>query len=89
MVAAAIAAVSSLTACDRPQTVRLMTYNVGTFGKELEDSAPMIAAMIAELGAETVALNELDSCNRRHGINQVQHLADELNGLNDGKGPPL
>ena len=84
--AAALAAFSLLTACDRPQTVRLMTYNVGAFGKELEDSAPMIAAMIAELGAETVALNELDSCNRRHGIDQVQHLADELNGLPDGKG---
>lgn len=59
--------------------VRLMTYNVGAFGKELDDSAPMIARMIAELGARTVALNELDSCNRRHNINQAQHLADELN----------
>lgn len=59
--------------------VRLMTYNVGAFGKELDDSAPMIARMIGELGARTVALNELDSCNRRHNINQVQHLADELN----------
>ena len=58
--------------------VRLMTYNVGAFGKELEDSAPMIAAMISELGAETVGLNELDSCNRRHGINQATHLADCL-----------
>ncbi|MBO4525122.1 MAG: endonuclease/exonuclease/phosphatase family protein [Bacteroidales bacterium] len=65
----------------RKRPVRLMTYNVGAFGKELEDSAPMIARMIVELGAETVALNELDSCNRRHNINQVQHLADALNGL--------
>ena len=63
------------------QSIRLMTYNVGAFGKELDDSAPMIARMITELGAETVALNELDSCNRRHGIDQVQHLADELNAL--------
>ena len=61
-----------------------MTYNVGAFGKELDDSAPMIAAMIAELGAETVALNELDSCNRRHDINQVQHLADCLNEVAGG-----
>ena len=60
-----------------------MTYNVGAFGKELDDSAPMIAAMISELGAETVALNELDSCNRRHDINQVQHLADCLNAVAD------
>ena len=61
------------------RTVRLMSYNVGAFGKELEDSAPMIARMITELGAETMGLNELDSCNRRHDINQAQHLADELN----------
>ena len=33
------------------RSVRLMTYNVGAFGKELEDSAPMIARMIGELGA--------------------------------------
>ncbi|MBQ5516920.1 MAG: endonuclease, partial [Bacteroidales bacterium] len=58
-----------------------MTYNVGAFGKELEDSAPMIARMIGELGAETVSLNELDSCNRRHDIDQAQHLADELNAV--------
>ena len=63
--------------------VRLMTYNVGAFGKELDDSAPMIARMIAELGAGTVSLNELDSCNRRHPIDQVQHLADELNAVSE------
>lgn len=86
-----------VTACGRhaaPQMVRLMTYNVGAFGKELDDSTPMIAAMIAELGAETVGLNELDSCNRRHDVNQVEQLAAELNKVgeipgqaqNDGKG---
>lgn len=69
-----------LTACTQEERhISLMTYNVGAFGKELDDSAPMIAAMIAELDAETVALNELDSCNRRHDVNQVQHLADCLN----------
>ena len=65
----------------RRRPVRLMSYNVGAFGKELEDSAPMIARMILELGAETVSLNELDSCNRRHDIDQAQHLADELNSV--------
>ena len=67
------------------RTVRLMSYNVGAFGKELEDSAPMIARMINELGAETVGLNELDSCNRRHNIDQAQHLADELNAVAVGR----
>ena len=75
MLAAVCATLLMLVACERPTTVRLMTYNVGAFGKELEDSAPMSAATIAELGAEAVALNELDSCNRRHDIDQVGHLA--------------
>lgn len=73
-----------LASCRNERHVRLMTYNVGAFGKELDDSAPMIAAMIRELGAETVSLNELDSCNRRHDINQVQHLVDELKALESG-----
>ena len=77
---------AGLSACSQKHSVRLMTYNVGAFGKELDDSAPMIARMIAELGAETVGLNEIDSCNRRHAINQAQHLADELNALPDSKG---
>ena len=75
------AAALMVAACSRhaaPQTVRLMTYNVGAFGKELDDSTPMIAAMITELGAETVGLNELDSCNQRHDVNQVEQLAAAL-----------
>ena len=69
------------------RSIVLMTYNVGAFGKELDDSAPMISAMICELGAETVALNELDSCNRRHDIDQVRHLVDCLNAVSaDTKG---
>lgn len=67
--------------------IRLMSYNVGTFSKYLGDSAPMIARIIEEVGAEVVALNELDSCNQRHPINQVQHLADELNALSAAGAP--
>lgn len=69
------------TAGAQKQAVRLMTYNVGVFEKEMDDSAPMVVRMITELGAETVALNELDSCNRRHNIDQLQHLTDELNAV--------
>lgn len=75
---------AALSCSRKEQTIRIMSYNVGAFGKELEDSAPMVAAMIRELGAETVALAELDSCNRRHDINQAAHLADELNALEKG-----
>ena len=73
-----------MASCCNERHVRLMTYNVGAFGKELEDSAPMIAAMICRLDAGTVALNELDSCNRRHNVNQVRHLADCLREAGDG-----
>jgi len=77
--------VSVLSCASGEQHVRLMTYNVGAFGKELDDSAPMIAAMIRELGAETVGLNELDSCNRRHNVNQAQHLAEALGAGWEGR----
>ena len=86
-----IALLAVLVACSseqaRKRPVRLMTYNVGAFSKELDDSAPMIARMIMELDAEIVAINELDSCNQRHDINQVQHLADELNAVAAGAKP--
>ena len=86
-----IALLAVLVACSseqaRKRPVRLMTYNVGAFSKELDDSAPMIARMIMELDAEIVSINELDSCNQRHDINQVQHLADELNAVAAGAKP--
>ncbi len=61
-------------------TLRLMTYNVGAFGKSMEDSSPMVAAMIREAGADAVALNELDSCNTRHAVFQAARLAEHLGG---------
>lgn len=61
-----------------PRIVRLMTYNVGVFGKYSEDSAPEIAAMINDLGITTCAVNELDSCNSRHDTYQAKHLAECL-----------
>lgn len=61
-------------------TYKVMTYNVGAFGKYSEDSAPEVAAMIKEIGPRAVALNELDSCNSRHGVFQAEHLAECLGG---------
>lgn len=59
-------------------SVKLMTYNVGVFSKYTEDSAPEVAAMIKEKGAQAVAINEQDSCNRRHNVFQTKHLAECL-----------
>lgn len=59
-------------------SVRLMSYNVGVFSKYTEDSAPEVAAMIKEKKADAVAINEQDSCNRRHNVYQTKHLRDCL-----------
>ena len=54
----------------------LVSYNVGTFSKYLQDSTPAVADFIAAAGADIVALNELDSCNRRHNVYQLEVLAE-------------
>ena len=61
---------------------RIVQYNVGAFSKELENSIPMVAAMMREIGADAVSLNELDSCNTRHGNNQLADFAEAVGGWN-------
>ena len=61
-------------------SVRIMSYNVGAFSKFLSNSTEMVAAMILEAEADVVGLNELDSCNTRHNVNQVKALAAALGG---------
>ena len=61
-------------------SVRIMSYNVGAFSKYLSNSTEMVAAMILEAEADVVGLNELDSCNTRHNVNQVKALAAALDG---------
>lgn len=60
---------------------RLVTYNVGAFCKYM-DSMDEVALMMKEIGADAVALNELDHYNRRHDICQVEEFADALEGWN-------
>lgn len=55
----------------------LMTYNVGVFSK-YKDSLQDVAELIREEGASLVSLNELDSCNRRHNVYQLDLLAGAL-----------
>lgn len=62
--------------------VTLFTYNVGVFSKYTDDSTPAVADLIAAAGADIAALNELDSCNRRHNVHQLEALADILGGWN-------
>ena len=58
----------------------LLTYNVGVFSKYEESGIKGVAQLIRESGATLVALNELDSCNRRHKTYQLKDLAQELGG---------
>lgn len=59
-----------------------MTYNVGVFSKYTDNSTSLVADIISDAGADVVALNELDSCNLRHGVYQAEALADTLGGWN-------
>ena len=61
-------------------SIRIMSYNVGSFSKFMTNSTEMVAAMILEAEADVVGLNELDSCNTRHNVNQVKALAAALGG---------
>ncbi len=62
--------------------LRIVQYNVGVFSKEIENSIPMVAAMMQELGADAMTVNELDSCNTRHNTYQLADLAAALGGWN-------
>ena len=63
-----------------PATLTLLSYNVGVFSKYEDNTIPQVAELIRETDASFVALNELDSCNRRHANYQLQDLAEALGG---------
>lgn len=64
------------------RAARLVAYNVGVFSKSGEDSTQDIADMLLELDADAAAVCELDSCNRRHQVYQLENLAEALGGWN-------
>lgn len=65
-----------LSSCSPSFTI--LSYNVGAFGKYEEDSSPEVARIIKAARADVVTLNELDSCNRRHGFDQSKQLSGHL-----------
>lgn len=70
-----------LGACSpRNFNLTVMTYNVGIFGKYMEDSSEDIASLVNSLDVDAVALNELDSCNRRHNVYQAEEFALKSGG---------
>ena len=60
------------------KALRLVTYNVGAFHKSGSDMTSEIAAMMQELGADVLSLNELDSCNARHPSFQLAEFCSRM-----------
>ena len=61
---------------------RIVQYNVGAFSKEIDNSIPMVSAMMKEIGADALSLNELDSCNTRHPFDQLKEFAEAMGDWN-------
>ena len=60
------------------EALRLATYNVGVFHKSGADMVGEIAAMMRELDADVLSLNELDSCNARHPSFQLAEFCSQM-----------
>lgn len=58
----------------------VISYNVGVFSKYGEDSTPQVAAMLKAENGDIAGLCELDSCNRRHDVFQLERLAEACGG---------
>ncbi|MBR6933245.1 MAG: endonuclease/exonuclease/phosphatase family protein [Bacteroidales bacterium] len=66
-------------------TFRIMSYNVGAMHKYipvLEDNVNMLAEIIKEAQPDVVGLNELDSCNQRHNVNEIELLTQAAGDWN-------
>lgn len=63
-------------------SVRIATYNVGTFTKSGYDRTVMVSDMLKELKVDAAALQELDSCTTRTGGTfQLLELAESTGGM--------
>ena len=64
-------------------TLRVVTYNVGTFHKSGFDKTYMVADMMNEMKADVAGIQELDSCaTRTGGVYQLRTFADALGDWN-------
>ncbi|MCF0175238.1 MAG: endonuclease/exonuclease/phosphatase family protein [Bacteroidales bacterium] len=69
------ACVNSHQSEKNPNSFRLVSYNVGAFGKYANSSEKLIADMMAEFKTDAMILNEVDYYNNRHNTDQVANLA--------------
>lgn len=77
-----VSALMVLCSCSQePVSLRLAHYNVGAFNKTDSSSTDVIAAMMSEIEADVVSVNEVDSCTTRTGL--VDQLADMSEKMGD------
>lgn len=57
---------------------RIVSYNVGAFSKYMTNSTSVVAAMMKEIEADAMVLNELDRNNGRHDTDQLADFAKEM-----------
>ncbi len=62
------------------KSVRIVSYNVGIFGKWDLSSEAYTAGLMHELNPDVIALQELDSCTTRKGVDlyQAKKFAEEM-----------
>ena len=72
-------AVLALASCSKNE-ITVVTFNTGVFSIHEGDTMADAAAFLKKTGADAIGLNELDSCNRRHAINQAEEFARLLGG---------
>ena len=73
---------ASCTNTSTLEPVTVISYNVGVFSKYKENSMQEIARFVLDSDASLVAMNELDSCNRRHPEFQLEEFSKALGGWN-------
>ena len=54
---------------------RIVSYNVGVFGKYTDNSSKMVSDMMKEIKADVMVLNEIDRNNERHSYDQLAEFA--------------
>ena len=57
---------------EKGRKIRIVTYNVGAFGKTEESDIRTVAEMLTGLRADAIALQEMDSCTARSGRDTAQ-----------------
>ena len=60
------------------KVLTLGSYNVGVFGKYMDDSCPEVVQFLQSVKADAVCMNELDSCNTRHNEYQLKRVAQAM-----------